>query len=270
MHVADPICLSAVVVARDEAELLPGCLRRLGFVDEVVVAVDDRTIDASAEIAAEHGARVVPFHFESFARAKQHAVDAAKGQWVLVVDADERVTEALADEIRGVVSGRTPHTAYRIPIRNFFFGGRIDHPRWREAPVRLFRRRGATYVGDIHETLEFASTPSVGDLTAPIAHFSHRSIRDNLAKTRSWADLQAQEMLAQGHPRITAWRLVRLVASELVKGLVMKRQYRDGTAGVIEALYQPFSTFCVHVRLWELQQQPSIEERYRRLDEQLR
>lgn len=259
--------LSAVIVARNEAEMIEGCLRRLGFADEVIVAVDDRTTDGTAELAAANGAAVHHLHFESFAQMKNAALDLARGDWVLIVDADERVTTPLATEIRASLSG--PHVAYHVPIENWFYGSRIRHNRWREAPIRLIHRGAARYTGMVHETLEFPGGGSVGTLRNGLAHFSHRSILENLAKTHHYADLQARDMLAAGHPRVTWRTMVRAVAGELGQRLVLRRGFRDGTPGIIEGLYQPFSTMCTYARLWELQQQPSIRERYEAADRSL-
>ncbi len=259
--------LSAVVVARDEAEMIAACLRRLHFADEVIVAVDDRSVDATADLARGAGAAVHTVHFENFAQIKNAAIDLARGDWVLIVDADERVTAPLAAEIREALCG--PHVAYHIPIENWFYGSRIRHNRWREAPIRLIRSGSARYTGLVHETLEFPAGGSIGSLRHGLAHFSHRSILENLAKTQRYADLQARDMLAAGHPRVTWRTLLRVVGGELSQRLLIRRGFQDGTPGVIEGLYQPFATMCIYARLWELQQKPSIAERYAEADRSL-
>ncbi|MBV9256374.1 MAG: glycosyltransferase [Actinobacteria bacterium] len=256
--------VSALVVARDEADMIDGCLDRLGFADEVVVVVDDRTTDDTAERARRHGASVSTEHFESFASLKNAGIERCRSEWVLVVDADERVTAQLAAEVRLALAGSA--VAYRIPIQNYFFGGRIRFGGWRERPVRLFRREGIRYEGDIHETLRLPAAAPVADLDGGLAHFSHRSIAHNLAKTSAYADIQAAEMLRQGHPPVTARTLFRVVLGEVWRRLLRGRGFRDGMPGVIESLYQPFSMMVVYVRLWELQQQPDLAERYRQLD----
>lgn len=258
--------LSAVVVCRDESAVIDGCLARLGFADEIVVDVDDRTADDTAERARRFTSLVELLHFETFSQAKNHAIARAEGDWVLIVDADERVTTPLAEEITATI--RDPRAdAYRIRIENYFYGSRIRHGGFRERPIRLFRRDAARYEGDIHETLRFtAAAPRIDTLHNGLAHFSHRSVLHNLAKTAKYADIQAVEMLRAGHPPVRLRTFARVIGRELWRHTVVGRGYRDGMPGVIEALYQPFSMFTVYARLWELQQQPSIEERYRTLD----
>jgi glycosyltransferase involved in cell wall biosynthesis len=261
--------LSVVVVARDEAEMIGGCLARLGFADEVLVVVDDRTLDETADRAAALRATVHHLPFTDFSQFKNAALDRAGGDWVMIVDADERVSARLADEVRGVLDG--PSAAYRVRIENWFFAGRMRDSGWRERPIRLFRRDQARYRGEIHETLVFHDTPPppIRLLQNGLAHFSHRSIGHNLAKTQVYADIQAREMLASGHPPVTARTFARVLAKGIWRHTVAGRGFRDGMPGIIECIYQPFSIFTVYVRLWELQQEPSLEQRYHQLEDEL-
>jgi (heptosyl)LPS beta-1,4-glucosyltransferase len=261
--------VSVVVVARDEQAMLPGCLRRLGFADEVVVVLDDRTKDGSAEAARAAGAAVFTETFVDFAQFKNTALSHASSDWVLVVDADERVTGQLAAEVRTAVDEPGRDRAYRVPIRNVFLGREMRHGGWvGERPIRLFPNH-VRYEGALHETPAVSAGTVVRDLAGGLVHFSHRSVIDNLDKTSHYAVLQAQQMLSEGAPRMTSGRLLWSASRELIRRLVRHRGYRDGEAGVAEALYQALSIAAVHIRLWELQQPIPIDERYRVLDEEV-
>lgn len=260
--------VSVVIAVRDEETMLPGCLERLGFANEVVVILDDRTTDRSNDIAEAWGATVVSHRFTSFAAAKNLGIDRATGHWVLIVDADERISARLAAEIDRVVS--ETRDAYRAPIANYFYGRQMSHGGWsEERPVRLWRRGSGRYEGRIHEVVKLTEGCEVGELINPIVHFSHRSVLDNLRKTAEYADLEARAMLAEGSAPVTPSTLVRVAARELLRRLVRRRAWRDGMPGWIEALYQPLSLLAVRARLWELQQEPSVAERYRLLEEEL-
>jgi glycosyltransferase involved in cell wall biosynthesis len=260
--------VSVVVAVRNEASQLPGCLARLGFADEVVVVVDDRTTDASEEIAAATGARVLRHRFTGFAELKNAGLDAARSEWVMVVDADERVGPALAREIRSVLERDVD--GFSIPRINYFYGYKMNFGGWKEAHVRLIRRNGARYVGDLHETFSFvAAQPRIAALTSPLHHFTHRSIIDNLHKTAVFGDVDAIARLAENAPRVTSSRLYFTVLRELLYRLVVKQGWRDGVPGVIECLYQPLSVMSTRARLWELQQSPSIDDRYLQLEGEL-
>ncbi|MHB1487048.1 MAG: glycosyltransferase family 2 protein [Acidimicrobiales bacterium] len=259
--------LTAVIVAKDEASMIDGCLDRLGFADEIVVVVDQRTTDDTAFRANARGARVVFHEFSGFADLKNRGLDEATTHWVLIVDADERVTGALAAEIAAAISADSTPAGYRIPIANVFFGQRMHHGGWTgEEPVRLVRRGTARFQGQLHETLVFGDRELPGTLTSPLVHFSHRSILDSLAKTMAWADVQANELLARGHPPVTGRTLAKVATRELLWRLVRRSGWKDGTPGIIEALYQPLSLVAVYARLWELQQRPSLPELYRQME----
>lgn len=260
--------LSAVVVARDEATMIPGCLRRLGFADEVIVVVDDRSRDGTREIAEQFGARVYLERFQSFSQLKNAALARASGDWVLVVDADERVTHSLREEIIAAMDG--PYDAYSVPRDNYFFGQRMEWGGWPERMVRLFRGGIVSYHGDIHEQERFTTeTPRIGRLEGSLAHFTHRCIGHNLAKTANFGDVQARELLMAGHPPVRVRTFARVMGRELWHRLVRGRAYRDGMPGIVEAIYQPFSLFTVYVRLWELQQQPGLDQRYIQLEDEI-
>lgn len=244
------------------------CLDLLTFADETLVIVDDRTVDATVALAESRGARVITTEFSSFSELRNRAVTEATGDWLLFVDADERVSSPLAAEVRKAIGGT--HDAHRIPIQNWFYGSRIRHSGYRERPVRLVVRSQARFVGDLHESIALLPGARVSTLREPLVHLSHRSVLDNLRKTAAWADIQAREMLAAGHRRVTRWSLVRTAAGTITRHFVVGRGYRDGLPGLIESMYQSFSIFCVQVRLWELQQHPTIEERYSALEDQLR
>lgn len=258
--------LSVVITARDEEAMLPGCLRRLGFAAHVVVVVDDRTSDTTAAVAEQAGAVVLHHRFTSFADLKNCGLDEVATPWVLFVDADERVSRALVSEMAASMDGS--RDAYRVPIANYFFGRRMAFGGWQERPIRLFRTETARFEGDIHELARPRDPARVGQLVNPLFHFSHRSVLDNLHKTAAFGDVQAKELLRQGAPPVTARRLYATVAREVVHRLVVRQGWRDGVPGVIESLYQPLSLLSVQARLWELQQQPSIEERYRILEDE--
>lgn len=259
--------LSAVLAVRDEERMLPGCLRLLDFVDEIIVVIDPRTADQTERVTKRFATQVYRRRLDTFAAQKNFGIDKASGEWILIVDADERVTRALAKEIRATITDTT-HDSFRIPIVNFFLGRRMAHGDWQENHVRLIQKERARYVGDIHETFPAAGNP--GQLRGELWHFSHRTIADMLRKTIDYGEIQSAEMLAAGHPKVTGKSLFGIILREFWRRMVRHRAYRDGIVGVIEGLYQPFSLFCVHVMLWQRQRRPTIDQSYAALERQAR
>jgi glycosyltransferase involved in cell wall biosynthesis len=282
--------LSVVLKVRDEEAMLPGCLRRLDFADEVVAAVDDRTTDRSVEILTDAGVNVTMVHFEiadrsaasggsagsggsaasggetGLAGLANAAIDLATGDWLFLLDADERVSRALVAEIRSTITG--PYDGLRVPMANYFHARHMKFGGWQEHPVRLWRRGAARYTGALHERPVFSvDTPRLGDLASPLPHLSHRSVLDNLEKSANYVEVQARAQHASGAPPVTPWQLYRTLIREVGFRLILRQGWRDGVAGVYEALYWPFSHMCAQARLWELQQVPPIDEQYLELEE---
>jgi (heptosyl)LPS beta-1,4-glucosyltransferase len=261
-----PVTLSAVLAVRDEAEMLEGALRTLGFCDEIVVVVDDRTTDATAEIARRHTEHVLVLPFADFATSRNAGIAEATGDWILHVDADERITPALAREIRAALDRGGDALAYRFPTINFFWGRRMEHGGWAGMnQARLVRRDHARYAGRVHE--DTAVPPDrIAELQGERWHFSHRSIEENLLKAIHYGRLEARDLYEQGAPRVTPLSFVRALALEFGRRMVRRTGWRDGMPGIIEAIFQPFARFCAQVMLWELQQGDAIRRRYESLE----
>jgi Glycosyl transferase family 2 len=263
------IRLTAVLAAKDEEDMIEGALRSLHFCDEIVVVVDDRTTDRTEEIARRFTDKVLVERFSDFAQIRNAGISASTGAWILHIDADERVTPALAREIREALAADPEVLAFRSPTINFFWGRRMDHGGW--SPMvqpRLVRREHATFRGRVHETT--AIPPErIGTLRGERWHFSHRSIEENLVKAIRYGRLEARDALEAGAGRVSVWSFVRVMALEFGRRMIRRRGYRDGMPGVIEATFQPFAMFCAQVMLWELQQGDAVRRRYEALERQL-
>jgi (heptosyl)LPS beta-1,4-glucosyltransferase len=265
----ETMTLSAVLAVRDEEEMLDGALRSLAFCDDIVVVIDERTTDRTEEIARRHTDRVFVRPFSDFAAARNAGIAEASGEWILHVDADERITPRLAREIQEALASGTTALAYRCPTINFFWGRRMDHGGWSPMyQVRLVRHEHATYSGRVHE--DIAVPPErIGMLHGERWHFSHRSIEENLVKAIRYGRLEALDLVEHGARRVTPWTLARVMALEFGRRMVRRSGYRDGMPGVIEAVFQPFALFCARVMLWELQQGDGIRRRYEELEREL-
>jgi glycosyltransferase involved in cell wall biosynthesis len=242
--------LSAIIITRNEAMNLRECLASLSFCDEVVV-VDQASTDGTAAIAAEAGAQVLQKpDFFGFGAQKQAALDAASGDWVLSIDADERVPEALAVEIRAaMVSGE--HAGYRVNRRTFFLGRLLKHGGWYpDRVLRLARRDAARFSPDaVHERLEVSG--SVGDLRTDMMHMSYRTVDDVLAKQRRYASLSAQVRRARGARGGLGVALTRGTFA-FVRGYILQLGFLDGACGLVAARARAQETFWRYLAAgWE-------------------
>ncbi len=256
---------SAVLAVRDEEAMIEGALRLLGFCDEIVVVIDDRTTDRTEEIARRYTDNVHRVRFAGFGPFKNEGVRRASGEWIVFCDADERVTPQLAAQLGAAVARGTDVWAFRTPTVNFFWGRRMDYGGWRETHVKIVRRDHAQHSGGVHEKLALPDD-RVGWLDGERWHFSHRSIEENLRKTIYYGGLEADDRFAAGARPVAVLTLLRAMGYEIARRLVRRTAWRDGMPGVIEAIYQPFSVFCARVMLWERQQGEAIRRAYVELE----
>jgi glycosyltransferase involved in cell wall biosynthesis len=258
--------LSAVLVARDEEAMIGNCIKRLYFADEILVLLDSRSVDSTEEIALSLGAKVIKAKFNNFSHFKNMAIDNAVGEWILIIDADERISEKLANEIKSALD--KDYDAYHIKRVNYFYGKLMRYGGWYDEHIRLIKKNTARYVGDLHETFKFENNSvRIGILDNPMHHFSHRDIFSNVKKVLNYAEIQAQYEYSHNFPEVKPFTLYRTVIREFENRYIHHKGWKDGIPGLIECILQPFALSLVKIRLWELQQKPTIDELYEKLEE---
>jgi N-acetylglucosaminyl-diphospho-decaprenol L-rhamnosyltransferase len=242
--------ISIVCIVLNEEQNLPGLLERVGWADEVLV-IDGGSRDATVEIARAFGATVYQRPFDNFARQQNFALSLARGDWVLSLDADERPTPAMIDEIRACVQqGR--FDAYRVRVRSSIFGRRMRFSGTQDdRQVRLVRRGQAWWQGEVHETLEVAG--AIGQLRSWLDHDPLPDLATFLAKMQRYTTLAAKARIAGGHPprRSDAWLPP---AREVFRRLLWKQGLWDGPQGWAFCFLSGLSEWVLadkHRRLWE-------------------
>jgi glycosyltransferase involved in cell wall biosynthesis len=240
--------LSAILIAKDEEHDLPGCLDALkALAPQIVVVVSDDTTDGTEKIARSYGAKVLVRAFDDYARMRQASLDAADGDWCLWIDPDERVTPALAGEIRTVLASDPAFCAADIPFSVRFLGrtmrwGGLGH----ESHVRLFRRgRGRFTGGALHESLIIDGP--VGALRSKIIHEPYRDIPDYLSKLERYTTLAAEKRLKQGR-RFTVFHHL-ILPWEFLARAVFKLGFLDGYQGLVWAGLSAFHSWLKYVKL---------------------
>jgi (heptosyl)LPS beta-1,4-glucosyltransferase len=261
--------LSAVLAVRDEERMLDGALRSLAFCDEIVVVVDDRSADATEAIARRYTDKVIVAPFEDYAQIRNIGIDAAEGEWILHIDADERITPDLARELPAALAQAGPDIlGFQGRTINFFWGRRMEHGGWGDMWQPRVLRRQQRFGGRVHEA---AGIPPerLGRLEGERWHFTHRSIEEGLQKTIQYGRFQSQDEFESGAPRVTVRKLIRVMALEFGRRMIRRRGYRDGMPGFVEAVFQPFALFCAQVMLWERQQGDAVERAYAELEREV-
>lgn len=243
--------ISACIIANNEADRIRACLEALAFCDEIVL-VDSHSTDATREIAASCGARVIERDWPGYRSQKQFATDTARNDWVLCVDADEVVTPALRAGIEALRSqGFAGAQGYSIPRLTRYFGAFLRHGNaWPDRQVRLYDRRAARWVGyEVHEKI--AVTGVTRELAAPLEHHAYRDLDDHLRRVDTYARLMAQAMHAAGK-RGSLLQVLLNPAWRLVRGLVIKRGLLDGWRGVLFHVVEAGYVRRKYLRLWAL------------------
>ncbi len=246
--------LSVVLVTQNAAALLPECLASVPFADEIIV-VDSGSSDGTADCAARHGARVVEREWMGFGRQKQFAVSQARNNWVLCLDADERVSPDLARSIRNALE-EPLSPVYRMARRNRFLGRWLRHgegyPDW---CTRLFDRTSAAWSDDaVHEKVLHAVTP--GTLEGDLLHESAEDLGKYLEKQNRYTALAAQQLFERGRSAGT----LELVLSPLVrfaKFYILRLGFLDGVPGLVHTSIGCMNSFMKYAKLIELQRTPS-------------
>jgi glycosyltransferase involved in cell wall biosynthesis len=245
-----PLPLSLCVITRDAAAQLADCLASVPFAAEIVV-VDSGSRDNTVEIARRSGARVIDHAWPGFGAQKNFAVGQARHDWVLCLDADERLTPELAAAIRAALAtcdAPGAPAAYTMARRNRFLGRWLTHgegyPDWN---VRLFDRRRARWTDDpVHENVT-ANGP-VARLAGDLLHASGESLDAYLTKQNRYTTLQAEAMHARGE-RAGAAKLVLSPLVRFVRFYIGKLGFLDGIPGLVHIAIGCFNSFMKYAKL---------------------
>jgi glycosyltransferase involved in cell wall biosynthesis len=247
----NPPHLSACIITYNEADRIEDCVRSVSFCDEVVV-IDSHSSDRTRELAAALGARVIERDWPGYRSQKEFAVRTARHDWVLCLDADERVSSELREEIERLrAGGFAGHAGWSVPRITDYFGRFLRHGNaYPDRLVRLFDRRQGGWVGrEIHENTRVKGR--VGRLRGHLLHYSYRSLTDHEQRMLRYAQLMAESMLAAGRrgslaPVIlnSSWRFLR--------GYVLRLGFLDGWRGLTFALVETHYVRQKYLKLYLL------------------
>lgn len=233
--------------------MIGDCLLSLKFSDEIIV-VDTGNTDATNTIAKKYLAKVVKSEGKDYSQFRNTGYKVAQGEWILYVDADERVTPLLRREIEQIIHSTETKSAYAVPRQNIFLGRLMKYGGWGDDYViRLFKTANLRgWHRPLHEKPDYEG--ELGELSQPLIHISHRDLSSMLDKTLAFTSYEVKLRLASRHPPVVVWRLVRVMATEFWLRFVKLSAWRDGIEGIIDGIFQVFNIFIIYARLWEMQQ----------------
>jgi len=240
--------ISVYIPVLNEEDKIRGALESVQWADEILV-VDTGCTDSTIDIVRKYTDRIVTAQFEGFGALRNKAVSLCTHDWIFSLDADERCTSALRDEIAHTIRKSDADDAYFIPRRNWFMGRWIKHCGWYPdyCQPKLFRKEVMHYreEDEVHEGWNV--TGSIGYMKADVLHFSFRNLSDVLRKIDRYSDLGAEKLARQGKPYGLLQALLRGLWA-FFRIYVLKSGFLDGKAGFMIAFSNFQGTFYRHAK----------------------
>ena len=245
--------VSAVVLTKNEEKNIEACLASLQWCYEIIV-IDDNSVDNTMAIANKLGAKVFNHSLDyNFAKQRNFGLEKAKGEWVLFVDADERVPTSLCDEI--IQYANNP-----INKCNGYYIKRVD-TMWKKVLkhgetgnirlLRLAKKEAGKWHGNVHEVWEVKGETTV--LQNPILHYPHQTLTEFLQEINFYTTLRAEDLFKR-KVKVAWWHIIAYPKAKFVQNYIFRLGILDGNAGIVFALCMCFHSFLVRGKLWQLWQ----------------
>jgi len=243
--------VSVTIITLNEAEQIGAAIDSVSWADEVIV-VDSGSTDATVDIARGRKARVVVREWPGYVEQKNYAATLASNDWILSLDADERISPGLAGEIQQLLRSEPPRHSYRIPRVTFHLGRWIRTTDfYPDFQARLYDRRSARWQGKyVHESVLADGPP--GYLKGEIEHYSFRDLHDQIERLNHYTTLSARQMHESGRRSGPLHLLIHPPAAFL-RNYVLRRGVLDGTPGLLISLVNSYGVFLKFAKLWELE-----------------
>ncbi|MDN3725018.1 glycosyltransferase family 2 protein [Aequorivita sp. SDUM287046] len=234
--------LTVIIPTFNEEAFIEDALFSVRFADEVIV-VDSFSTDRTSEIAKKYATKFLQREFDNFSNQKNFALAEATGDWVLFVDADERVTHSLENEIKETLQ-KPRHGGYKINFPHFYMNRFLyNHS---DDVLRLVKRDGAHFSGAVHEKLQCVG--SIGKLKNKMLHFTYKGLDSYISKKESYAWFQAQQLFDKGK-KATWLHLIFKPTYRFFRSFILKGGFRDGVPGMTVAAVNAYGVFERYVKL---------------------
>ena len=243
--------VTAVIAAHDESANIEACIASVEWAREVIVVEND-SMDDTIDRARGAGATVISPKFTTIGAARNHGIERAKTTWIFVLDADERCTAELADEIRRVVTqaGGVSASAFRVPRRNYFLGREIRHGGWgSDKPIRLFRRELRYNANLVHEHVD-VTKGAISEVKNKLLHYTYISLDQYFEKFDRYSRWWAEQNFVRGR-RGTAAAVFFRPPARFASMYFLKGGFQDGAHGLVLACLAAASVMAKYARLWE-------------------
>lgn len=242
--------ISAIIIAGNEEENIRECLESVRWCDEIIL-IDSESKDKTVEIAKEYTEKVFIKKWEGFAVQKRYSLEQAKNEWVISIDADERVSSELKTEIEKLLESETKYDGYKIPRENYFLNKAIKTCGWYpDYQLRLFQKN-KTKVTDrkVHEG--FIVQGQVEKLQNVIIHYTHQKISETISKINYYSTLEAEEKFEK--KIVKPSQIVIHPIAAFLNHFISRKGYKDGVHGLMISLIHAMTNMLTYMKLWEMQ-----------------
>uniref|UniRef100_A0A832DDS5 Glycosyltransferase family 2 protein n=1 Tax=Ignavibacterium album TaxID=591197 RepID=A0A832DDS5_9BACT len=239
--------ISVIIITKNEAQNIGDCLESVKWADEIIV-VDSGSEDETISIAKRFTDKVLINEWKGFANQKSFAMNQAASEWILSIDADERVTKKLKDEILN--SDLNQFDGYRIKRENYFLGKLIRGCGWgNDYQLRLFRKSKTKLTNRlVHEGFEVDG--KIGQLKNSMMHFSYRNFSDAIAKINHYSTLEAIEK--QNRKKVNAVTIILTPVIAFLQHFFLRKGFIDGIYGLFVSIMHAITKLQVQLKIWEL------------------
>ena len=242
--------LTAIIPTKNEAHNIVEAIQSVNFADEIII-VDSFSTDETLNLAKPRVTKVIQREYENSASQKNWAIPQAKYDWILILDADERITQSLREEIQQVLSNNPKESGFWIYRNNHFMGKKVRFSGWQgDKVIRLFKKNECQYEQkNVHA--EISTKGEIGWLKNKIHHNTFMSIQEYLIKIRRYADWQSKDY-HHATNTLTPYHFLIKPLARFIKHYFLQLGFLDGLIGITIASIQAYAVFLRYVKLWKL------------------
>ncbi|HSD62442.1 MAG TPA: glycosyltransferase family 2 protein [Ignavibacteriaceae bacterium] len=242
-----PNKISVIIIAKNEEVNIEDCLKSVQWADEIIV-VDAESEDKTIEIAGKYTDKIFIRKWDGYSNQKRFALSLAKNEWILSLDADERVTPELREEIKS--PNDNSFDAYRIRRKNYFLGKHITGCGWdNDYQLRLFKKSAADVTDKlVHES--FFVKGKVGKLKNRMLHYPYRNLNDAVIKINNYSTLEALQKYKSKH--VTPFDFILHPVSAFIQHFIIRKGFKDGKYGLMVSLLHAMTNLQTYMKMWEM------------------
>jgi len=238
------------IICGDEENNIEECIKSVQWADEIIL-VDSYSKDKTIEIASKYNVKIFQNKWESFAEQRQIALSKCSNDWVFSLDADERCTSILAEEIKEKInSSENKFTGFKIPRKSFFLNKWVRHGGWYpDYQLRLFKKQATVSDRLVHEKYEVKG--EIGFLKNDLLHYTVSSISDYMHKVNQYSTLQAIEKA--GKKKINFFNMLFRPILAFIQGYILKGGFLDGITGLMVVNFHIITNMLAYMKIWQIQ-----------------